>query len=132
MIVVDASAVLELLLGTDRGRAVAERVTGAESDAHAPALIDLEVVQALRRYVRAGEMTTERGRETVDLLRVLGIRRHHHVPLLKRIWSFRDTLNAYDASYVALAEGLGCPLLTADAKLAAAPLPGSVTVQLLN
>lgn len=132
MIVVDASAVLELLLGNERGRVVADHVTGPDADAHAPALLDLEVVQVLHRYVREMAITVERGRETVELARILGIRRHQHVPLLRRVWEFRNTLNAYDAAYVALAEGLQCPLLTADRKLAAARLPDSVSVELLS
>ena len=66
MIVVDASAALELLLNTPAGRRVADRVFAPGESLHAPHLLDLEVVKVLRRYARAGALDTDRAREVVD------------------------------------------------------------------
>ncbi|CAN5367845.1 type II toxin-antitoxin system ribonuclease VapC1 [soil metagenome] len=121
MIVVDASVVLELILQTATAAAVADELLDDEQSLHAPHLIDLEVAQVLRRYVRAGTLGVRRAREALDDLAALRIERYTHFPLLDRVWSLRDHLSAYDAAYVALAEGLGAPLLTSDARLARAP-----------
>ena len=121
MIVADASAILELLLRTDAGSEVEARLLGPGETIHAPALVDLEVAQVLRRYVARGEMTPARARTSLDLMLAFPMERHTHEPLLSRIWELRDNLTAYDAAYVALAEGLRAPLLTCDARLAKAP-----------
>lgn len=121
VIVVDASIVLELLLQTAMGAAVTDDLLGDEQSLYAPHLIDLEVAQVLRRYVREGIVEVQRAREALDDFAALRIERYTHFPLLDRIWSLRDNLSAYDAAYVALAEGLGAPLLTSDARLARAP-----------
>jgi predicted nucleic acid-binding protein len=120
MIVADASAVLELLLGTPAGARVAARLAAPGETAHAPHLLDLEVAQVLRRYVRRREVPAGRAREALDDLAELPLVRFPHEPLLPRIWELRDQLTAYDAAYVALAEGLGARLLTRDRALAAA------------
>jgi predicted nucleic acid-binding protein len=120
MIVADASAVLELLLGTPAGAQVAARLAAPGETAHAPHLLDLEVAQVLRRYVRRREVPAGRAREALDDLAELPLVRFPHEPLLPRIWELRDQLTAYDAAYVALAEGLGARLLTRDRALAAA------------
>jgi len=116
VIVLDASAVLELLLGTARGRSVATRIADPALGLHAPHLIDVEVAQALRRYVREGDL----GADTA-MAALQDLERHPHEPLLDRVWALRGNLTAYDATYVALAEALGSVLLTCDAKLARAP-----------
>lgn len=121
MIVLDASVVLELLLGTRRGRVVAERIESPSLPLAAPHLVDLEVAQALRRYVQMGAISSGRGRQALSDLGDLDIDRYPHEPLLARIWSMRDNLTAYDAAYVALAEAMQVPLLTCDTRLAAAP-----------
>lgn len=121
MIVVDASPVLELLLNTPVGRLVRERIASAKVSLHAPHLLDLEVAQALRRYVREGRLSAERGRMALTYLGELDIARYPHDVLLPRIWSLRHNLTAYDAAYVSLAEALGAVLLTCDGRLAAAP-----------
>lgn len=120
MIVADASAILELLLRTPAGAAVEARLFRPDETVHAPALIDLEVAQVLRRYVARGEMPEHRARASLDLLVAFPMDRYSHEPLVRRIWALRANMTAYDAAYVALAEGLGAPLLTCDAKLAAA------------
>jgi len=121
MIVLDASALLELLLGTERGRFVAARIADPELGLHAPHLADVEVAQALRRYVREGELEPDAALSALEDLRALDLERHPHEPLLSRVWALRDNLTAYDAVYVALAEALDSTLLTCDGKLARAP-----------
>jgi predicted nucleic acid-binding protein len=121
MIVMDASSLVELLLGTRRGRVVAERIADAALALHAPHLADVEVAQALRRYVREGDLDAGAAAAALDDLRALDVERHSHEPLLDRVWSLRENLTAYDAVYVALAEALGTTLLTCDGRLARAP-----------
>lgn len=121
MIVVDASAVVELLLGGNRAEVVLPWMEAEEGALHAPALLDVEVAQVLRRIVASGAMNPGRGTAAVELLQELPIARHDHRSLLPRIWALRNHLTAYDASYVALAEALDAPLLTFDAALARAP-----------
>jgi len=74
----------------------------------------------LRRFALRGELGAERGREALEDLADLGLRRYPHRRLLPRIWELRHNLTAYDAAYVALAEALGAPLVTRDRRLAAA------------
>ena len=121
MIVLDASAILELLLVTDLGRRVAERIAPPQETLHVPHLIDLEVAQVLRRYVSRGQIAEERARQALDDLRDLDLSRYPHDVLLGRIWELRQNASAYDAAYLALAEALGAPLLTSDARLGAVP-----------
>jgi len=118
VIVLDASAVLELLLITDKGRSVAERIAPREESLHAPHLIDLEVAQVLRRYVTRGQIGEQRAREALDDFRDLDLSRYPHDVLLDRIWELRHNASAYDAAYLSLAETLEAPLLTTDARLA--------------
>lgn len=118
MIVLDASAIVELLLGTLRGRAVAARIADPSVGLHVPHLADIEVAQAIRRYEREGELDPEQGSAVIAMLRELDLERHAHEPLLPRVWTLRGTLTAYDAVYVALAEVLDATLVTCDAKLA--------------
>jgi predicted nucleic acid-binding protein len=120
LIVLDASALLEVLLATPRGvRALPRLLSGRES-LHAPHLIDVEVAQVLRRYAAAGHLPEPRDREALEDLGDLPLRRYPHGPLLPRIWELRSRLTAYDGAYVALAEALEAPLLTADQRLARA------------
>ena len=86
----------------------------------APHLIDLEIAQILRRYVRRREITPERGRVALRDLREVQLSRFPHFPLIERIWELRDNVSAYDAVYVSLAEALDATLLTCDRKLASA------------
>jgi len=94
---------------------------GPSESLHAPHLIDVEVAQVLRRYVRDKTITAQRGLEALEDLRDLPLSRYPHDFLIPRIWELRATLTAYDAVYVALAELLGAPLLTCDSKIASAP-----------
>lgn len=120
MIVVDASALLEVLLQTPAAEPIADRLFDPEETLHAPHLLDVEVAQILRRYVLLGEIDPDRGREALTDLADLSVERYPHDPLLPRIWELRDNATAYDATYLALSEALGAPLLTCDARLARA------------
>jgi predicted nucleic acid-binding protein len=123
MLVVDASAVTELLLGRPAAGAVAQQLRDNDFDLHAPQLLDVEVLSALRRVVAAGDASAERAGEAVADLLDLPIERYGHDGLVPRIWELRENLSAYDAAYVALAEAIadeGAPLITADVRLARA------------
>jgi predicted nucleic acid-binding protein len=117
VIVLDASAVLELLLGTPAGARVARRIASAGNVLSAPHLLDLEVAQVLRRFLRDGDIDLARGQEALEALRLLDIARYAHDIFLPRIWQLRDSVTAYDAAYLALAETLAAPLLTLDERL---------------
>ena len=121
MIVLDASALVELLLGSPRGHAVAERIAEPTLALHVPHLADVEVAQALRRFVLDGELDAAQAAAALEDLRSLDVERHGHEPLLTRIWALRQNLTAYDAVYVALAEALEATLLTCDGRLARSP-----------
>jgi predicted nucleic acid-binding protein len=118
--VVDASALLEVLLRTPAADAVEEWLFGARHTLCAPHLLDVEVAQVIRRYAGAGEISQERGRTALADLVDFPLRRYPHDFLLPRVWELRNNLTAYDAVYVALAEALDTPLLTRDQRLAAA------------
>lgn len=121
MIVLDASAALEVLLRTARAPGLEARLFTAGETLHAPHLIDLEIAQVLRRYAQVGDLPAARCAEALEDWHAFPLRRYPHAELLPRVWELRDTLTAYDAAYVALAEALDAPLLTTDAKLARAP-----------
>lgn len=120
MIVADASAIIELLLRTPAGQRVEHRILRPGESVHAPALLDVEVAQVLRRYALRGELSPARGAAAIATLAVFPLHRYPHEPLLPRIWELRENLTAYDAAYVALAEALDAPLLTGDDRLAGA------------
>ena len=130
MIVLDASAVVELLLWTDRAESICERVMISEESRHAPHLLDVEVAQVIRRYRLAGEIDDSRGIQMIQDLTDLPIDRHGHTLLLSRIWQLHGNLTAYDAVYIALAEALDAPLFTCDSRLATAPGHGAKVVLL--
>jgi predicted nucleic acid-binding protein len=117
VIVVDASALLDAVLES-RTDGVLDSIAAAEETLHAPQLLDLEVVSGLRRLSRNGQLPLAQAESCLRTFRMIRIRRHSHEPLLRRIWELRSSLSAYDAAYVALAELLGCTLLTANARLA--------------
>lgn len=114
----DASAAVELIVRGPASQRVTDRILDAEVSLHAPYLIDLEVAQVLRRYTRGGEISSRRAEEALEWFLNLPINRYPHSPFLRRVWQLRDNLTAYDAAYVSLAEALGAPLLTLDARLA--------------
>jgi len=119
-VVVDASVLATALAddGPD-GRAMRARLTDADSLA-APDLVDVETTSALRRQWLAGGLELKRFRAAVSDLVALDMVRLPARPLLERVVELRNTVSAYDAVYVALAELLDATLLTADRRLAAA------------
>ena len=121
MIVVDASVLAPALADDtadgDRARA---RLAG-EPDLAAPHLVDLEVLSVWRRAARAGDLEPRRTTLAREDLVALPLERFPHVGLLEDVWGLRENVSPYDAAYVVLAGLLGCPLLTADARLARAP-----------
>lgn len=121
MIVVDASVILDVLLRTAAGQAIGDRLLAEGQLLCAPHLLDVEVVQVLRRYAAAGQLDSARGREAIQDLTDLPIERYPHDLLLPRIWELRANLTAYDAAYVALAEVLDATLVTRDKRLGNAP-----------
>jgi predicted nucleic acid-binding protein len=120
VIVVDASALLEVLLRTPASAAAARRLFESGETVHAPHLLDVEVAQVLRRYAATGQVDQERCRMALADLAEFPFRRYPHDVLLPRVWELRNNLTAYDAVYVALAEALDALLLTRDRRLAAA------------
>jgi predicted nucleic acid-binding protein len=120
LIVIDASAQIELLLRTELGAKVEVRVLAAEERLHAPHLLDVEIAQVLRRLLQLKQITASRAKEALDDHLELFIERTSPRDLLQRIWELRELLTAYDATYIALAEALDAPVVTCDAKLARA------------
>jgi predicted nucleic acid-binding protein len=121
VIVLDASAVLEVVLATPAAPAILNRLVTVGETLHAPHLIDLEVLQVLRRYCATGEVSPVRAAEALADYLDFPMVRYPHDVLAVRIWELRENLTAYDAAYVALAEALSAPLVTRDRKLATAP-----------
>lgn len=116
MVVIDASALIELLLnpgGFPRIEAVVR-----DEELHAPHLIDIEIVHALRHAVLGSRLDVARALEALEDFSSLWIIRHPHQPLLARTFALRHNQTAYDAVYVALAELLNAPLITRDRRLA--------------
>lgn len=117
MLVVDASALAEYLVGSPRGRRAAEHMSIHFGDLHVPHLAIAEVASVLRSWVARDEITEQRARGALEDLAVFPAMRYESEPLLPRVWQLRHNLSAYDAHYVALAEALGGPLLTGDARI---------------
>ena len=120
MLVVDASVLVTALADDDAdGDRARERLRGEELAS--PELVDLEVASVLRKQLAAGTLEDSRAQLALQDLADLPLRRASHLPLVARCWELRENLTVYDASYVALAEALEVPLLTADARIARAP-----------
>ena len=117
---IDASALLEVLLATDAGQRVSARVYREGETLHAPHLLDLEIIHVLRRGCLIGKLLPSRAAEALADLSGLRLVRHPHQPHVPRIWQLRHSLTAYDAAYVALAEALEAPLITRDGRMASA------------
>ncbi|UPK77172.1 type II toxin-antitoxin system VapC family toxin [Nocardioidaceae bacterium SCSIO 66511] len=119
MAVVDASILAAYYTDDPRRTAAAARLASGGL-LFAPAHLDVEVASALRGIAHANPVAAEAASEALRHLRRISIRRLAIAPLLERIWELRHNVTTYDAAYVALAERLSCPLLTCDARLAAA------------
>lgn len=120
MIVTDATVVVAALISAvDGGVASVSRI---ESDTvHAPELLDLEVLSAVRGHLLGRRLSAAQAAGAVGDLGVLPVLRHRHTLLAGRVWALRNKVCPYDAAYVALAEMLGCALVTLDRRLARAP-----------
>jgi predicted nucleic acid-binding protein len=121
LIVLDASALVELLLDTVAGRRVAGLIDDPALAVHVPHLVDVETISVLRRFAREGVIEEAEAASAIDDLLALDLQRHSHEALLERCWALRKNLTAYDAMYVALAEALDATLITCDARLPRAP-----------
>jgi len=119
VLVVDTSAILEALAARDPAPGLVERLA-EDGDLHAPHLIDVEILHALRGMVIRGEIGADRAADARSDFADTAIVRYPHPPLADRIWELRDNLSAYDAAFVALAELLAVPLVTCDGRLASA------------
>jgi predicted nucleic acid-binding protein len=120
MIVLDASAVVDLLIDQPTDTIDLRARLRDVSTAHVPYLLDVEVVSTIRRRVLGGRLNPAIARRAIRRLAVLPLVRWPHDRLLGRTFALRDRLTTYDATYVALAEGLGATLLTRDRRLARA------------
>jgi predicted nucleic acid-binding protein len=120
VLVVDTSAVIAALAAADPPLELLERLA-SDNDLHAPHLIDVEFLHALRRLCFSGDMSEDRAADARVDFRDLAVVRYPHEELTDRIWELRHNLTAYDAAFVALAEALEAPLVTVDGRLATAP-----------
>jgi len=116
MVVIDASVLVDALLVAGPAR-----IRLASDNLQAPELIDAELLSVLRRLVLADNLQEGHALQALATANRLGLRRHQMRSLWPRAWELRTNLSAYDALYVALAEQLDAPLLTADARIARAP-----------
>ena len=116
MIVADSSVLIESLLGSSDARSLL-----ASEQIQVVSHTDIEVASSLRRRVQLGWLTPDDGWLLLDTYRWMAVTRHSSFAMFDRIWELRDNVSAYDAAYVALAEIIECPLVTADARLSRAP-----------
>jgi predicted nucleic acid-binding protein len=121
LIVLDSSAAVDYLVGTDPLGGWVEACITADDDLHAPYVVDVEVVGAIRRLVLTGEVAKTVARKALEDLEALDLRRYPHLPFVPRMWQLRENVRAADACFVALAEALDATLVTTDSRLAAAP-----------
>lgn len=128
MIVIDASLAVALMINVADASHLSDRLDAAAGVLVAPEILDLEVLQVMRRLVRNRDLAS-RASQAFQTLDDLRIERFSHAGLRDRIWALRHNLTAYDAAYFALAEALDVPLWTRDAKFADAPgIPARVVV----
>lgn len=117
MIVLDASAVVELLVRSTVGETILRELAGQDESFLVPHLVDLEVLSALRGLMAGERLDASRGRQLLADLMALPAERCPHTALLDRIWQLRHNFTPYDAAYIALAEAANAILYTCDEKL---------------
>jgi predicted nucleic acid-binding protein len=121
--VLDASIVVDALIGAgDLGGAARRRLSDEHNPA-APQILKAEAVSAIRSMTRRGDIAESRARMALDLLRRLAVTAYPIEPMIDRIWELRSTVSVYDAWYIALAERLSTTLVTTDRRLAGANGP---------
>ncbi|HME08007.1 MAG TPA: type II toxin-antitoxin system VapC family toxin [Bryobacteraceae bacterium] len=118
MIVLDASAVVELLANGPLSTWLRRDLAACQDELIVPHLLDIEVASALRRLVASQRVDSLRIKQVLRQLVELPAERYPHGPLLGRIWELRHNFTAYDAVYIALAEAADAVLYTCDGKLA--------------
>lgn len=118
MIVIDASALLEVLLQTSAASQIEARIFSPRESLHVPHLLDLEIAQVLRRFAASGNLDQERAQEALTDLSEFPLTRYPHDLFLPRIWELRFAVTSYDAAYLALAETLSATFVTRDRRLA--------------
>jgi predicted nucleic acid-binding protein len=117
-VVIDASAVAELLLETPEADRIRQRINAIGSTLHAPHLLDVEIAQILHRYVSTGELNPKQRDDALRRLGALEIVRHTSTASVLRLLELQEQMDVYDATYLALAESLSVPLLTRQERLA--------------
>ena len=131
MIVVDASVLANALADDQDAGASARRQLRAAGEIAAPDLVDVETVSVLRKRWLRRTLTEERFSIAIAHLQKLDFERVPTLRLVQRAFELRANVSAYDACYVALAEHLGCELVTADGRLAGATGP-RCTIRVLS
>lgn len=114
--VIDTSALLEVLVSDTADPELVRRVAHA-AELHAPHLIDVELLSALRGLVRGGKLSPDRATDVRQEALSMKLIRYPLAGIADRIWALRDAMTCYDACYIALAESLDFPLVTTDARL---------------
>ena len=128
-VVVDASTVIAVVSGDDpRGSAATARIVGA--NLIAPTILPYEVTNVVRRRWAGGVISLDDATTAMQGFAELNVEYFQWAMLADRVWQLRGSLSSYDASYIALAEIMRCPLMTADAKLAAMA-PATCQVELI-
>ena len=117
MIVLDASAVVELLSNGVLADSLRRDLMESGDSFIVPHLLDVEAVSALRNMVAGRRFDPHRSAEFLTGLAALPAERYSHIPLLDRMWELRHNFTAYDAAYIALAEATDSVLYTCDEKL---------------
>jgi predicted nucleic acid-binding protein len=122
LIVLDASAAIDWLLHTPAGIEIDQRICSRSGSVHVPHVLDLEVAQVLRRFVREGSLSAGRAEAALQDLTDVRFTRYPHRWLIPRIWQLHHpNLTAYDGAYIALAELLDAPLITRDRRMSSSP-----------
>jgi predicted nucleic acid-binding protein len=120
LIVLDASALADVVVPTPLGARIGPLVEAHGADVHAPALIDAEAASAIRRIELRGDLSEDRAWDALTSVLDFPLVRYPCDALLARAWELRHNLTVYDGLYVALAEAIGAALVTTDARLALA------------
>jgi predicted nucleic acid-binding protein len=123
VIVVDASVLVAALVDDGPQGKHARGALREDPRWAAPAILPIEVVASMRGLVLGGKLGVDRAEEAVTALGQVVLDQLDPLTLTKRVWALRGNLSSYDAAYVAAAEALDCPLVTADARLARATGP---------
>ncbi|GAB3301309.1 PIN domain-containing protein [Geodermatophilus aquaeductus] len=123
MRVLDASVVIDAMAVAGPAGDSARRLVSEESWLHLPSMAGAEITSALRSMVLRGVLSAGDARVAAVRASRLRARRYPFEPFLARVWDLRDNVTVYDAWYVALAESLDAPLVTADDRLRRADGP---------